>query len=208
MLAKSFLLFSLVGLTSACALGGGTDDSPLATSQLSADGTPAQVTWNYVDRIGRAVELDTDVPGMLEVELVGSPLPIAGTSKTLQSATVTLMVPSLEDPDAMVERRFFVRFEGTQNAAGGTAYRTPAWGSSSIVDASLPNATARFATTYDPATQTARQQFALAPDLASAAFSLDADADGELTARQPFMLGGATTKRADFALHTTTISLQ
>lgn len=185
------------------------ESSSTAVSAAEARGKATlDVTWNYLDRIGRGVVNDVDVAGQIKIELVGAPLPVAGSTKPLQTAILTLTLPEFDDPNQNTARRFFIHYEVDARADGTTLYDARPYSKASIVDADVPNAAAKFAATYDAATQRAKEYFSFSGDINFASFGFQADAAGHLKPQASFWIGTSPRRKSDFAWHNAVVSLK
>lgn len=179
------------------------DETGELSSKLATTVVDQQVTWRYVDMIGRSVEQDLQVPGSVRVTFVDGLLPLAGFTTQLQTAQLDVVMPVFGDASRNQRRRFFVRFE---TADGGRTLFLSSWGNSSIVDAALPNALGKFAATYDVSTQRARQTFHTGPRTSVSVLKLETQANGAL--KLTGNIGSPPEVRADHAWHTTSLTLQ
>lgn len=200
-------LFSAALIASSLiACAGAADDSDtqdVSSEALNGTVTSASADWRYVDMIGHSVEVDQRVTGHVSVQFVGGALPLATGQSTLQTANVTLDMPAFDDPNSLVTRKFLVHFETFD---GGDTYSAESnWGAQgAIIDASLVNATSRFAATYDTTTQKTRPDTAYASPVTSVSLSLAKQSTGtfKLTARV------SGYEERDFARHSTSITLE
>lgn len=209
--AYFFALISTVALASAgCAVD--SADAEVSSSAISATDVRSEATlnatWRYLDRIGRGVVKDTEASGLIRIELIGAPLPVAGSAIPLQTATLTLTLPDFERPSRIVQRRFFIHYEVVEQADGTTRYNVTPYSHASVVDADVPNASAKFAATYDPATQKAKEYFAFSGDISMGMLGFQADAAGNLRPQSEFWIGTSPRVKSDFAYHNYLVSLK
>lgn len=199
-------------LSAGCAIDGADageseSEAPEQTTSAISATSSFDVTWNYKDRVGRGIQTEANVPGRIRLQLIGAPLPVAGSATPLQTAILTLDLPSFDSATRSVRRRFYVRYEVKSTPAGGTRYGLTPFSNASIVDADLPNASALFDSTYDSATQRAKELYSLPGEISGVSFAFEADAAGKLKPTTPFYIGTFARER-NFAWHYATIALE
>ncbi len=143
--AMTMGLATLAGCTAAPADEVDAVDS--SEDELTTSGAAQNVSWEYLDRIGRGVDQQFTVPGQVAVRFVGprQTVPHAvfeDRSVEVQSAQVSMRMPDMNDPSSSVVRRYLVRFETSD---GGQTFSAGGWDNSVIVDRSRPGAAATFA---------------------------------------------------------------
>lgn len=216
----SFLaMFAVVGCT-APADEPSSESAESSDSDLTADGKAEAVTWEYTDQIGRGVVAHAEVPGTVQLKLVGAPRPISKSNAqfdmaglSAQTAVVRLVIPSPGNPNATAERIFFVRYIVSTRPDGTTLLSASAGGVGTVVDASLPNAVASFNATYNATTQTLVNKQSLRADDGMIFLDLTLDANGNFkpfysNSSSRFGVGGAQQLLSDHALHTRLVYLK